>query len=220
MNLTGGKRIGAVHGHQTVLAPRHHPRQHLAALRTLQNLLERLARLNRRDPIQPGRHMVVSQRTCFNPYSRRRLEPREISRIDRSYGSSDARFSRNIASPDIRHSPVTNFRPSTGSRPDRNSSEPPAANPTCSNSCVISQHPSVDTSDYDSGEIYYNQAPNGRFPAPIIAETRSRRCQPLAGSRPYGKLLDFLKRQINLHPLTSLMIFLTVKSHMAILSPL
>ena len=36
-----GKGIGAVHGHQIMIAPRRHPTQDLAALGALQNLLER-----------------------------------------------------------------------------------------------------------------------------------------------------------------------------------
>ncbi len=114
----GGKGTGAVHGYQIMAAPRRHPTQNLAALGALQYLLKRPPILHRRDRIQTdgaqGR-VAGNPRKTTRPYRRRYLHRIPAPSIDDQTATSEPCFSKNIARPDIRHAPMENCRPETGS---------------------------------------------------------------------------------------------------------
>ena len=130
MNPLGGKGASTIHGYQIMTAPRRHPLQCLAALGALQNLLKRPPIPHRRDRIQATAQSRVAGNLCQRPYRRRRfISTTECRCLVTSNCSSEACCSRNTARPDIRQSPVENFRPHTSSTTASNTSRTTRSKP-------------------------------------------------------------------------------------------
>ena len=131
VNPLGGKGAGTIHGYQIMTTPRRHPLQHFAALGALQYLLKPPPIPHQRNRIQAtaqGRVAGNLRQTDRTDNADSSPPPSAGASLHQTAAARRA-SPENTARPDIRQSPVENFRPHTSSTTASNTSRTTRSTP-------------------------------------------------------------------------------------------